>query len=128
MKKRREHVVPLPRQAVELFEELLKLNGAYPLLFPGRSDTTKPRSNTVFLMALRRLGYEGRQTGHGFRHIASTILNENGFDENHIEAQLSHIKDGVAGVYNKAKYLDQRAVMMQWYADYLDKLASGDQK
>jgi integrase len=52
-------------------------------------------------MALRRLGYEGRQTGHGFRHIASTILNEHGFDENHIEAQLSHVKDGVAGVYNK---------------------------
>lgn len=79
----------------------------------------------MFLMALRRLGYEGRQTGHGFRHIASTTLNENGFEENHIEAQLSHIKEGVAGVYNKAQYLSQRT-SMQWYADHLDKLAEGN--
>jgi integrase len=126
MKRRREHMVPLPRQAVELLGQLHSITGAYPLLFPGRNDTTKPRSNTVFLMALRRLGYEGRQTGHGFRHIASTILNENGFDENHIEAQLSHVKEGVAGVYNKAQYLAQRTAMMQWYADYLDKLATGN--
>lgn len=126
MKRRREHVVPLPRQAIELLHNLHNLTGAYLLLFPGRSDTTKPRSNTVFLMALRRLGYEGRQTGHGFRHIASTILNEHGFDENHIEAQLSHVKDGIAGVYNKAQYLAQRTTMMQWYADHLDKLANGN--
>lgn len=126
MKRRREHLVPLPRQAVELLRDLRNLTGGYPLLFPGRSDTTKPRSNTVFLMALRRLGYEGRQTGHGFRHIASTILNEHGFDENHIEAQLSHIKEGVAGIYNKAQYLTQRATMMQWYADHLDTLAKGN--
>jgi Integrase len=126
MKRRREHLVPLPRQAVELLRDLRNLTGGYPLLFPGRSDTTKPRSNTVFLMALRRLGYEGRQTGHGFRHITSTILNEHGFDENHIEAQLSHIKEGVAGIYNKAQYLTQRAAMMQWYADHLDTLAKGN--
>ncbi|TMU78769.1 DUF4102 domain-containing protein [Pseudomonas fluorescens] len=126
MKRRREHLVPLPHQAVTLLRDLQRLTGHYPLLFPGRSDTTKPRSNTVFLMALRRLGYEGRQTGHGFRHIASTILNEHGFDENHIEAQLSHVKDGVAGVYNKAVYIKPRTVMMQWYADYLDELEQGD--
>ncbi|MDR3563753.1 MAG: site-specific integrase, partial [Negativicutes bacterium] len=126
MKRRREHLVPLPRQAVELLRDLRNLTGGYPLLFPGRSDTTKPRSNTVFLMALRRLGYEGRQTGHGFRHIASTILNEHGFDENHIEAQLSHIKEGVAGVYNKAQYLTQLTTMMQWYADHQDTLAKGN--
>lgn len=126
MKRRREHLIPLSRQAIELLTELQILTGAYPLLFPGRKDRTKPRSNTVFLMALRRLGYEGRQTGHGFRHIASTILNENGFDENHIEAQLSHVKDGVAGVYNKAVYLEPRRKMMQWYADYLDKLEKGN--
>jgi len=126
MKRRREHVVPLPRQAVELLRDLHILTGSYALLFPGRSDSTKPRSNTVFLMALRRLGYEGRQTGHGFRHIASTILNEHGFDENHIEAQLSHVKEGIAGVYNKAAYLEQRRTMMQWYADHLDQLAQGN--
>jgi integrase len=120
-----EHLVPLSTQAIAALEELRKYTGGNPLLFPGRSDRTKPRSDTVFLMALRRMGYEGRQTGHGFRHIASTVLNENGFDENHIEAQLSHKKPGVAGVYNKAKYLPQRTVMMQWYANYLDGLAGG---
>lgn len=120
MKRRREHLVPLPHQAVTLLKELYFLTGCYQLLFPGRSDTTKARSNTVFLMTLRRLGYEDRQTGHGFRHIASTILNEHGFDENHIEAQLSHVKDGVGGVYNKAVYVKQRTKMMQWYADYLE--------
>lgn len=126
MKRRREHLVPLPRQAITLLQDLHSLTGSYPLLFPGRSDTTKPRSDTVFLMALRRLGYEGRQTGHGFRHIASTILNEQGFPEAHIEAQLSHVREGVAGIYNKAQYLEQRRTMMQWYADHLDSLASGD--
>lgn len=122
-KKGQEHLVPLSEQAIHALEELKTYTGSYALLFPGRSDHTKPRSDTVFLMALRRMGYEGRQTGHGFRHIASTVLNEHGFDENHVEAQLSHKKPGVAGVYNKAQYLPQRAKMMQWYADHLDAIA-----
>lgn len=121
-KKGREHLVPLCKQALSALTELRKITGAYPLLFPGRSDRTKPRSDTVFLMALRRLGYEGRQTGHGFRHIASTVLNEHGFPADHIEAQLSHKPSGVRGIYNKAQYLEQRTTMMQWYADYLDGL------
>jgi integrase len=125
-KKGLEHLVPLSRQTVEALKELQILTGAYPLLFPGRSDRTKPRSDTVFLMALRRLGYQGRQTGHGFRHIASTVLNEHGFDADHIEAQLSHKTPGVRGVYNKAQYLIQRTKMMQWYADYLDRLEKGN--
>jgi len=126
MKRRRDHLVPLPTQAVALLRELQNITGNYSLLFPGRGNTTKPRSNTVFLMALRRLGYEGRQTGHGFRHLASTILNENGFDSQHVEAQLSHVKEGVRGVYDKSTYLEQRRVMMQWYSDHLDKLAAGN--
>jgi integrase len=124
-KKGREHLVPLCRQAIEALTELRIITGAYALLFPGRSDRTKPRSDTVFLMALRRLGYEGRQTGHGFRHIASTILNEHGFSADHIEAQLSHKAPGVRGVYNKAQYLEQRTTMMQWYGDFLDGLEGG---
>lgn len=126
MKRRREHLIPLPRQAVELLHQLHQFTGYGQFLFPSRGNMTKPRSDTVFLMALRRLGYEGRQTGHGFRHIASTLLNERGFDGNHIEAQLSHVKEGVAGVYNKAQYLTQRREMMQWYANHLDALAAGN--
>ncbi|KUM44762.1 integrase [Pseudomonas sp. EpS/L25] len=126
MKKRRDHLVPLSRQALDLLEGIQQLNGHYPLLFPGRNDRKKPRSNMAFNMALRRMGYEGRQTGHGFRHIASTTLREHGFPREHVEAQLAHAEQGVAGVYNKAIYLDQRRVMMQWYADHLDKLEKGN--
>ncbi|MHA3058578.1 tyrosine-type recombinase/integrase [Acinetobacter sp. ANC 5584] len=123
MKKRREHVIPLPTQAVNLLNELKSIRGESEYLFPSRSNPNKPKSDTVFIMALRRLGYEGRQTPHGFRHIASTLLNNRGFDERHIEAALAHVKDGVAGVYNKAQYLNDRKHLMQWYADHLEQLA-----
>lgn len=123
MKKRREHVIPLPTQAVNLLNELKSIRGESEYLFPSRSNQNKPKSDTVFIMALRRLGYEGRQTPHGFRHIASTLLNNRGFDERHIEAALAHVKDGVAGVYNKAQYLNDRKHLMQWYADHLEQLA-----
>lgn len=122
MKKRREHIIPLPKQAIKLLEELKPLSGHSDYLFPSRSNNHKPKSDTVFIMALRRLGYEGRQTPHGFRHIASTLLNNKGFDERHVESALAHVKDGVAGVYNKAQYLDDRKMLMQWYADYLEEL------
>lgn len=123
MKKRREHIIPLPSQSVRLLQELKPLSGHSDYLFPSRSNSHKPKSDTVFIMALRRLGYEGRQTPHGFRHIASTLLNNKGFDERHIEAALAHVKDGVAGVYNKAQYLQDRKYIMQWYADHLEQLA-----
>ncbi|OTG74007.1 integrase [Acinetobacter sp. ANC 4169] len=123
MKKRREHVVPLPTQAIEILEELKSYDTNSEFLFPSRSDKSKPKSDTVFIMALRRMGYEGRQTPHGFRHIASTLLNNRGFDERHIESALAHVKDGVAGVYNKAQYLQDRANMMQWYANHLEEIA-----
>lgn len=123
MKKRREHIIPLPTQAVNLLNELKSIRGESEYLFPSRSNPNKPKSDTVFIMALRRLGYEGRQTPHGFRHIASTLLNNKGFDERHIEAALAHVKDGVAGVYNKAQYLNDRKHLMQWYANHLEQLA-----
>jgi hypothetical protein len=84
-------------------------------------------SNNTILYALYRLGYRDRMTGHGFRGLASTILNEHDFDEAHIELQLAHIKrDKVAGAYNHAKYLKQRTKMMQWWANFLDgELAKG---
>jgi integrase len=122
MKKRREHVVPLPKQAIAILNELKTYETNSEYLFPSRSDKSKPKSDTVFIMALRRMGYEGRQTPHGFRHIASTLLNNRGFDERHIESALAHVKDGVTGVYNKAQYLDDRANMMQWYANYLEEI------
>lgn len=123
MKKRREHIVPLPTQAIAILNELKSYETNSDYLFPSRSDKNKPLSDTTFIMALRRMGYEGRQTPHGFRHIASTLLNNRGFDERHIESALAHVKDGVAGVYNKAQYLENRANMMQWYANHLEEVS-----
>ena len=122
MKKRREMVTPLSRQVLELLAELKQLNGDSPYLFPSRSSRNKPKSDAVFIMALRRLGYQGRQSPHGFRHIASTTLREKGFLRDHVEAALSHKVGGVEGVYNKADYLADRIPMMQFWADYLEGL------
>lgn len=127
MKMDTPHIVPLSRQALEVLRALKLLTGNGRLVFPGALDKTKPISNNTILYALYRLGYRGRMTGHGFRGLASTILNESGFDEAHVELQLAHMKrNKVAAAYNHAKYLKQRTVMMQWWADYLDdKLARG---
>ncbi|MNF95453.1 putative prophage CPS-53 integrase [compost metagenome] len=70
------------------------------------------------------IGYKGRLVGHGTRHTASTLLREHGWPKDHIEAQLAHKEGGVSGVYNKAQYLEKRTTMMQWYANYLEKLAA----
>jgi integrase len=125
MKKRNEHSIPLSRQAVALLRELVYLSGESPYLFPSRTSQSKPKSETVFIMALRRLGYEGRQSPHGFRHIASTTLRNKGFRREHVESGLAHVVGGVEGVYNKAAYLEDRVRMMQWWADYLDELRQG---
>lgn len=123
MKKRRTHAIPLPDQAITLLNELKQYSGESPYLFPSRTSQSKPISDMAFNMALRRMGYEGRQTPHGFRHIASTTLRERGFQRDHVEAALAHVTGGVEGVYNKAAYLADRTPMMQAWADYLDKLA-----
>ena len=121
------HIVPLSRQSVEVLRALKLLTGNGRLVFPGANDKDISMSNNTILGALYRLGYQGRMTGHGFRGLASTILNESGFEEAHVELQLAHMKrNKVAAAYNHAKYLKQRTVMMQWWADYLDgQLAHG---
>ena len=121
MKMDTPHIVPLSRQAIEILRALKLLTGKGRFVFPGANDKNKPMSNNTILFALYRLGYRGRMTGHGFRGLASTILHENDFAAEHIELQLAHQKrDKVAAAYNHAKYLKQRAAMMQWWADYLD--------
>ncbi len=127
MKMKTPHIVPLSRQAVEVLRALKQITGNCPFVFAGARDKKKPISNNTILYALYRLGYRDRMTGHGFRGLASTILNEHEFDEAHIELQLAHTKrNKVAAAYNHAKYLKQRTEMMQWWADYLDEqLAKG---
>jgi integrase len=129
MKMDTPHIVPLSRQAVEILRALNLLTGKGKFVFPGANDKSKPMSNNTILYALYRLGYKGRMTGHGFRGLASTILHENDFAEEHIELQLAHQKrNKVAAAYNHAKYLSKRAAMMQWWADHLDaQLAKGEE-
>ena len=126
MKMKKPHIVPLAPQTVTLLKELKKLTGKGGLVFPGDHKGEPISTNTV-LFALYRLGYKGKMTGHGFRGVASTILNEHDFDPAHIEMQLAHVKqDKVAAAYNNAKFMRQRALLMAWWADYLDSaLAKG---
>jgi len=126
MKMRTPHVVPLSSQAVDALRCLHELKGLSGLLFPGERDHEKPMSNNTILGALKRMGYTGQMTGHGFRGVASTILHEAGFDHAHIELQLAHQeRDQVSAAYNWATYLPERRKMMQWYSDHLDQLRQG---
>jgi integrase len=126
MKMKTPHVVPLSTQAVDVLRCLHELKGLSGLVFPGERDHEKPMSNGAILGALKRMGYRGRMTGHGFRGVASTILHEQGFDHMHIELQLAHQeRDAVSAAYNFATYLPQRREMLQWWADHLDALRRG---
>ncbi len=127
MKMKTPHIVPLSAQTVGLLHTLHIISGHSTLLFPGERDHDKPMSNNTILGALKRMGYAGRMTGHGFRGVASTLLHEQGFDHAHIELQLAHQeRDAVSAAYNHATYLPQRAKMMQAWADYLDGCVKGN--
>lgn len=126
MKMKTPHIVPLSRQAVDVLRCLHELRGLSGLLFPGERDHAKPMSNNTILGALKRMGYGGRMTGHGFRGVASTVLHEHGFEHAHIELQLAHMeRDEVSAAYNFATYLPQRRKMLQWWADHLDQVRQG---
>lgn len=126
MKMPSPHIVPLAKQTVELLKTLKTITGHGVLLFPNQNNHDKPMSNGTILMALKRMGYKGRMTGHGFRGIASTALHEQGYDHQHIELQLAHCKrDAVSAAYNHALYLKQRKIMMQDWANFLDGLKAG---
>jgi hypothetical protein len=120
MKNGLDFAVPLSSQAVKLIEDLRPFTGHYEFVF-ARSG--RVLSEGAIRKALERMGYKGRQTAHGFRHIASTRLNEMGFNRDWIERQLAHKEPNqTRAAYNKAQYLPQRVQMMQAWADYLDEL------
>lgn len=120
------HHVCLSRQALELLQELHDLTGGSTYLFPNLRDHHKPMSNGAILMALKRMGYQNRMTGHGFRALAmSTIKEQLGYRHEVVDRQLAHAqKDKVASAYDRAMFLEERKKMMQDWADYLDKIAS----
>jgi integrase len=121
------HVVPLSIQAVAILRELHALSGSRRFVFPGVREGRRPMSENTVNAALRRLGYAKEQmTGHGFRHLASTLLNELGWRPDAIEEQLAHSDPNkIRGTYNKATYLEERRRMMQAWADDLDGLRAG---
>ena len=122
MKMKQEHLVPLSRQVIALLAALKETCGGSRFVFPGR-NRDKPVSNNTMLFALYRLGYKGKMTGHGFRAVASTILNETGFRSDVIERQLAHSeRDDVRAAYNRAEYLPERKKMMQQWSDTLDSV------
>ncbi|EBS4507982.1 TPA: tyrosine-type recombinase/integrase [Salmonella enterica] len=124
MKMRRSHLVPLSRQVKSHLLELKEITGWGKYVFPGRNDAHKPMSEASINQVIKRIGFAGKVTGHGFRHTMSTILHEKGFNSAWIEAQLAHAdRNTIRGTYNHAQYLDGRREMLQWYADYLDELA-----
>ncbi len=123
MKMKRDHIVPLTAQALEILEELRQRTGHTDFLFPSELNPYKTISNVTLLKALQIMGYVGdnKVHPHGLRATASTILNERGYRSDVIERQLAHAqKNKVRAAYNHAEYLEERVEMMQWWADYLD--------
>ncbi len=124
MKMKRPHIVPLSTQAIEILRELQPLTGKGRYVFPGIRSRDRPMSENTINAALRGIGYSGDQmVGHGFRSIASTRLNEMGWNRDAIERQLAHVEGNqVRAAYNYAEHLSERRRMMQAWADYLDSL------
>lgn len=127
-KMRRPHRVPLSRQAIAILEELREISGDGALLFPSVRTAARPISDNTLNAALRRLGYSKDEvTAHGFRATASSLLNECGkWHPDAIERQLAHVENNdVRRAYARGEHWDERVRMMQWWADYLDKLRAG---
>jgi integrase len=119
------HIVPLSRQAVEVLREVHPLTGDGPFVFPSARSAERPMSDNAVLAAMRRMGIEkSEMTGHGFRAMARTILDEVlGFRPDYIEHQLAHtVRDPNGRAYNRTAHLAERRKMMQAWADYLDNL------
>ncbi len=121
------HLVPLSTQAIAIIEAVKPLTGSGRYVFPSSRGDRRPMSENTIRMALLTMGYDGyTMTAHGFRGMASTLLNEQGWTPDAIERQLCHMpRDQVRAAYNRAQYLDERREMMQAWADYLDRLRIG---
>jgi integrase len=121
------HHVFLPAQGWVLLRELHTITGGNKYLFPNQRDHEKPISNGAILAALDRMGYSGKMTGHGFRSLAMGVIKERlGYRHEVVDRQLSHASGDTYGeAYDRAMFLDERRVMMQQYANYLDTAASG---
>lgn len=120
MKRRKDHVVPLPRQALMLLRKLKARNRGSVYVFPNDLRIDRPMSENAVLYLIARIGYKGRMTGHGFRTVGSTWANERGYNADAIERQLAHSPDDkVRAAYNRAEFMPERRKMLQDWADWL---------
>lgn len=127
MKQKRPHIVPLTEQMRAILKTMLPISGNRDYIFPSSFKPKESMNASTPNMALKRMGYEGRLVPHGFRSLASTILNEQEFSHDVIEAALAHVdKNSIRATYNKAEYLTQRQEMMAWWSDHIEQVAIGD--
>lgn len=127
MKMGKKHVVPLSRQALQILEDQRALVGHWPLVFPSNIKPRQSISNNTILGAIKRLGYKGRMTGHGFRSLAmGCIKQELGYRHEVVDRQLAHQpKSKIDQAYDRADFMDERTTMMQQWADYIDDIKDG---
>ncbi len=126
MKKGRPHTIPLTDQTSALLETIKSITPESEFVFPGHTSRKKHVSSQTANKALERMGFKGQQTSHGLRALASTTLNEQGFDVDVIEAALSHVdKDKVRSAYNRTDYLERRKVVMSWWSNHITEASEG---
>jgi integrase len=127
MKKKRPHTVPLTPQLLSLLEYMKPITGHREFIFPAYRNPRNHLSRETLGAALRRMGLQGKQTAHGLRALASTTLNEQGFDSDLIEAALAHVdKNQVRAAYNRTDYLERRRKMMCWWSAHIEAASKGD--
>ncbi|MGL5758453.1 integrase domain-containing protein [Plesiomonas sp.] len=127
MKKRRQHRIPLTQQMLDLLDVMKPISGGREFIFPSDRDPKKPCNSQTANMALKRMGFAGRLVSHGLRSLASTTLNEQGFEPDLIEAALAHVDDNqVRSAYNRTDYLERRKPMMCWWSEHIEEAAKGN--
>src|SRR5690606_10769108 len=124
MKMNLPHLVPLSKQSIQILQELRALNPRSNFVFPGYHDPKKPMCKNTMLVAIKRMGYNGKMTGHGFRSLALGLLKEKlGYSHDVADRQLAHVpKSSIDRAYDRAQFLPQRVEMMQRYADHIDSV------
>ncbi len=126
MKMNRAHTIALTEQTLAIIEFIKPISGHREFLFPADRNARKHANTSTANVAISRMGFKGRLVAHGLRALASTTLNEQGFDKDVIESCLSHIDSNeVRKAYNRSEYLERRKVVMQWWSDHIDEASKG---
>lgn len=128
MKKKKPHTIPLSPQSLAILDVMRPISGKYSeFVFPSDRSLRKPTNAQTANMALKRMGFEKQLVAHGLRALASTTLNEQGFDPDIIEAALAHVGDNeVRNAYNRADYIQRRIPLMNWWSEHIEQAASGN--